>query len=492
MNIIPNPKKCELTGGEVDVNSLCAVTFDHSIAAEGYVIDIDKNGISIKASDERGAFYAVQTLRQLKHNVKTLPCLHIEDSPQFKFRSFMIDCVRHFFTVVELKKMIEGASIFKFNKFHWHLTDDQGWRIQIDKYPLLTEIGSKRKGSHFGKSRDDTEYSGFYTKDEIREIVAFCAERQIDVIPEIEMPGHTSAMLTAYPQFSCFGGVEIKLGGGIFTDLLCVGNDEAVQFAKDILTEVCELFPYEIIHIGGDEAPKDKWKTCPKCQAKMAELGIKDEDAFQEYFTNNIAEFLKTKEKKTIIWSDAFENGKIDKDVIGQFWIGNKNELINHVNSGGKLIMSSNFHFYLDYPYGQIPVNKILKTQLVFDEITEKENVLGVESPLWAEYIDDFEKLTYLAFPRLAAVSECGWNALEQRDVKTFGERYEAIIGLIESVGITSAPKKMWNIKGFAKLHDMFKFWKNVITFKDVKDVISKSLADNKAIRKSQKEKKNK
>ena len=276
-SILPKPRELQIGEGfyQGELQQVKQIG-DDSLEAEGYCLKIGAQAIEMRAKTQVGFYYAEQTLRQLqRRNGGKLPLCEIVDAPVFAHRGFMLDCVRHFFPVADLKRLIEAAARMKLNRFHWHLTDDQGWRIQIDAFPKLTQLASMRPCSNFGRYREAGPHGGFYTKEEIREIVAFCAERQITVIPEIEMPGHASALLSAYPEFSCDGKpVQVKTRGGVHADTLCAGKEETYAALESILTEVMELFPGKRIHLGGDEAPKDHWKACPLCQRRASKARL--------------------------------------------------------------------------------------------------------------------------------------------------------------------------------------------------------------------------
>ena len=296
-SILPKPREIQVEegfyqGGPERMEQIC----DDSLETEGYRLKIGAQAIEMRAKTQAGFYYAEQTLRQLqRQNGGKLPLCEIVDAPVFAHRGFMLDCVRHFFPVTDLKRLIEAAARMKLNRFHWHLTDDQGWRIEISAFPKLTELASMRPFSNFGRSMEYGPHGGYYTKSDIREIVAFCAERHITVIPEIEMPGHASALLSAYPEYSCDGKpVAVKTRGGVYADTLCAGKEETYAALEAILMEVMELFPGKQIHLGGDEAPKDHWKACPLCQRKMRQEGLKSEVELQCWFTDRMAAFLKS------------------------------------------------------------------------------------------------------------------------------------------------------------------------------------------------------
>ena len=449
-----------LSGGE---NGKIKLSIDESIAnAQGYEINIDENNINIKGASEAGVFYGVQTLRQLlppyleNSNISgdiSLKCLTIKDNPQFEYRGFMLDSARHFFDKKAIKKILDLMALHKLNKFHWHLTDDQGFRVEVEKYPKLTEIGSVRKRTRtkglllpFGREYEEKEYSGYYSKEDIREIVEYAKEIYIDVIPEIDMPGHMSAAFAAYPEYCCKGTApEIPGEAGIYKDVLCVGNDKAIEFAISILLEIGEMFPYKHLHIGGDEVPLASWKKCEKCQKKMKQLGLRKERELQHYFSNKIASALIQKGYTVIGW-DGVLNDDLDTEVINQYWLPfAKKKTAKYLNSGTRTIFSPSPCMYLDYTFTQETLRRTYEYN-PFD-LTDKEhgnNILGVEAPLWTEFVRDEKRLEWQTFPKLTAVSEVGWTASCDRNFESFLERLESFEKRLDVLGINYAPKEVY------------------------------------------------
>ena len=433
--IVPTPSEIRCTGGLlVGTKDINKVT-DSSLGEEAYEINITDK-IIVKASGEKGFFYAEKTLRQIfaQHD-DLIPCMTVKDEPAYSYRSFMIDSCRHFFPVTAIKKMLDLCSDFKFNKFHWHLSEDQGWRIQIDKYPSLTEIGSVRHGTSLGTEVSKEDYGGFYTKEDVREVIAYAKERFIDVIPEIDLPGHTSAMLAAMPELSCGGEkVEVKKTAGVFRDVLCIGNEKTLEVVHNILDEMCELFPYEYFHIGGDECPRNHWKKCDKCQNLMKSEGLKSEDELQQWFVNDVVAYLKKKGKIAIGWNESLKGGTLDKDAVIQYWMGNKDEV---AKSGHKVIVSDFYSHYADYPYGMTPLKKTYDYNIA---ICDK--VIGIESPVWTEFVPSLERMLYMCFPRYIAVAENAW-CKNKPDYKTFEKD---LVEVIKAYDISCwAKKKEWN-----------------------------------------------
>lgn len=416
---------------------------------EEYSLTVDENGVTITASCDEGAFRGQTTYVQIKCICDDrIPYLEIHDRPAFAYRGFMIDCARHFFSVSDLKKMIEAASLFKFNKFHWHLCDDQGWRMEISCYPDLTVKGSVRTHSSFGTDRDNKPYGGYYTKADIKEIVEYCKDRYIEVIPEIEIPGHSSAMINAYPYLSCRKAeVPVRTTAGIFKDILCAGNKEVYKFLHAVLDEVFLMFPGEYIHLGGDEAPKDRWKECPECQKMMKDNGIADEEALQCLMINEISGYLKQHGKKAITWNDCLRGGGLDMDVTVQNWSEKKGECTLREKAGGKVIVSDFFHYYCDYPHGMTPLRKTYGYDPVPKELSvkDKENVIGVEACIWTEFIKDIQKMSEMCYPRFIAVAETGWTENKNKDYRSFRENLGNALPRLKDYGLSFTLRDGWD-----------------------------------------------
>jgi hexosaminidase len=369
----------------------------------------------------------------------------------FSHCGFMLDSVRHFMPVEDIKTMIKGARTAGANRLHWHLTDDQGWRIEIKKYPKLTEIGSRRGDSYFGGVSVTVNNSGFYTQDEIREIVRFAGENGMEVIPEIEIPGHASALLAAYPEFGCIrnGGepweYSVERGPGIFRNLKCAGNDAAVLFLKDILDEVIALFPFRMIHLGGDEALKIHWRRCPLCRKKIREKGLKDEDDLQRHLILELGEYLKEKGREVIVWNDVLNGGLLPSHFIIQQWMDGEEQTKKFMECGGRIIYSDISTYYFDYPYGHSDIRKIFDAKRIpsFAEGHE-ENFLGLECPLWSERITDLRRASYLLFPRLTAV--CLKSEDNGLSYDEFVDEIKIRQKRIDALGLAGAPEDMWDM----------------------------------------------
>lgn len=428
---------------------------------EAYTLDVNKNKIEITSADEIGAYYALQTLRQLSASElgdSSVPICSIYDKPRFKWRGLQLDESRHFFGKDEVKKLLDMMFMMKLNVFHWHLTDDQGWRIQIDKYPKLTEIGSKRKYTHTGGWKSTKilheEYEGFYTKADISEIVAYAQERGIMIVPEIDFPAHCAAAIAAYPWLACreietevpgyFGGIipEMVEHNFRWNRTICVGKEKVLQFVFDIIDEVCELFPAPYFHIGGDEAPKNEWKKCPCCQKAVKDNGLRNEEELQGWFNNLILEHLKSKNKRLIGWNEILAAGNLDKSVIAQYWTAKRDKNAEaHVNSGGNIIMSKHQSFYFDMTYAQYPLkNTYCHSPQSYGVKPENiGNVLGVEGENWTEWIDGTEKLELNLYPRVQALSEVAWSEPKNMSWESFLKRLDRFIPYFELFGLNYA-----------------------------------------------------
>ena len=462
IDVIPMPNKVEFLGGEVkkDLEKL-VVSVDGTLGEEEYILTVDENGAEIRGGSDKAVFYAKQTLRQLGD---TCPCVRIEDKPSFPYRGFMLDTVRHIFSVEEIKKLVDAAASVKMNVMHWHLTDDQGFRIYSSRRPDAHIRGSVRKSSDFGRLKETGGYSGYFTPDEMREIVAYCAERFITVIPEFDVPGHTSALLHAFPQISCKGEpVEVKTSQGIYPDILCAGKDETFDVVFDVLSDIIDIFPSEYIHIGGDEAPKKRWKECPHCQKRIREEGLKDEEELQGWFTNRVVKFLESKGRKAIVWNESLRSGIVDGSVVSQMWMDKKKHSVDYANNGGRMINSDFFHYYFDYPYSMTPLEKAYNYNPVDKKIKDRNTVAGVEAPIWTEYINNFDYLCYMFFPRVTAVAETGWTEAENKDAADFQRRFRAYEKILNEAGIRPAPEKDWNPSAFDRVTKTVHFFTGLL-----------------------------
>lgn len=410
---------------------------------ETYRLEITPGGVVLTASADAGAFYGYLTLLQLLHNYKNmLPCMTIEDRPRYAYRGLMLDCGRYYFSPDDVKKIVDMCVLHKINTLHWHLTEDQGWRIEIKRYPLLATKGSERSHTNFGFRR----HSGFYSQREIREIVEYCKQRHITVIPEIDMPGHIQSALACYPYLGCFNrNLPVATHWGVKHDVLCAGKETTYRFLYDVLDEVCELFDSPYIHLGGDECPKMRWELCPHCQEKMRELGLETEDELQSYFTNRIAQYLATKNRTAIVWNETVPTGRCDPSVAWQLWhVGDRAEAIaEDVNrTERKLIFSLSDRTYLDFPYKQLPVKMCYESDPVRDTGVRPELIVGMEASVWTEYIPDLQTVMFKALPRLGALCEVMWSPSAGNVYENFLGRLNAYYRYLGANGLRPAPLK--------------------------------------------------
>lgn len=430
---------------------------------EAYTIVVDKKGITIAGSTPRGVFYGVQTLRKslpVGNATRILmPAVEIKDCPRFGHRGMMLDCSRHFFPLSFVKRYIDLLALHNMNVFHWHLSDDQGWRIEIKKYPLLTTIGSKRTGTVIGFNTmldDSIAYGGFYTQDEAREIVEYARQRYITVVPEIDMPGHMVAALTAYPDLGCTGGpYQVGHRWGIYNDVLCLGNEKVYEFCEEVLDEIMQIFPSKLIHIGGDESPTVRWTNCPKCQKVATEHNLKPE-TIQGYFTSRIEKFVNSRGRSIIGWDEILA-GNIDQSATIMSW-RNTEYGRKAAEAGHDVIMSPTSHCYFDYNQadeknakyeptlcgGYLPVEKVYSFEPYAEGISDeaKKHILGVQANLWTEYIQYPNQAEYQVLPRMAALCEVQWTA-GKKDYKAFVERLTRLLNLYDAYNLNYA-RHLW------------------------------------------------
>jgi len=441
-----------------------------NMGAEEYFLQVKPDGVNVEASAFGGFFYAIQTLKQMlpaevyggkKASADwLLPCVTILDAPRFDYRGIHLDACRHFWTIEETKRYIDIAAAYKINRLHWHLTEDQGWRMEIKKYPKLTEVGAWRNGTCIGKdfdSNDGIRYGGFYTQDQMREIVAYAAERNIIVIPEVDLPGHMVAALAAYPELGCTGGpYEVWTRWGVSEDVLCVGKEETFTFLEDVLTEVLDIFPSEYIHIGGDECPKVRWEECPLCQARIKELGLKAhgnvsaEQELQCYVTARIQQFLNDHGRKIIGWDEILE-GNLAPGATIMSWRGTRGG-IEAASKGFDVVMTPNSHMYIDYYQsrevdkeplcigGYLPVERVYSYEPYTGMVPGTEDhILGVQANLWTEYIGTNEFLEYMLLPRMCALSEVQWCDADRKDFVRFDAALDHTFQMLDVMGYTYA-----------------------------------------------------
>lgn len=443
-------------------NSIVFTTLgaDVSLGNEGYSIEISETQVLVKSVSANGFFYGLQTLLQLLPpdiekqgsgaKSYSLPVVSIKDKPRFKYRGMHLDVGRYMFPVEFIKKYIDLMAMYKFNTFHWHLTEDQGWRIEIKKYPKLTQIGSIRKGTQIGKTEqsDSIPYGGFYTQAQAREIVAYAASKYITVIPEIEMPGHSVAALAAYPSLACTGGpFDVLTHWGVSDDILCAGNDSVFEFLQDVLTEIMDIFPSKYIHIGGDEAPKVRWKKCPECQARIKAEGLKDEAELQSNFIKRIEAFLVSKNRRLIGWDEILEGGLAPEATV-MAWRGIQAG-IDAATLGHDAIMTPVDYCYFDYYQGDPATEPeaaggalTLKTVYSYNPVPpvlsqeQARHIIGVQGNVWTEYIKTPEAVEYKAFPRAIALAEVAWSQQNRKNWDDFITRMDNQFPRLDYIGV--------------------------------------------------------
>lgn len=450
---------------------------DPALAPEEYSLVVNRKAVIIKASALNGFIYAIQTVKQMlpeeifsdsldQDEDWKLKCVVIKDAPRFAYRGMHLDVSRHFWSVDEVKRYLDVMQVHKLNRFHWHLTDDQGWRIEIKKYPRLTEKGAVRKETLVGHLQpkdnvfDGTPYGEglFYTQDQIREVVAYAAARGITVIPEIDLPGHMVAALACYPELGCTSGpYEVWPMWGVADDVLCPGNEKTFEFFENVLSEVADLFPSEYIHIGGDECPKVRWEKCPKCQARIKALGLEADERhsaeyfLQSYVTERVEAFLATRGKRIIGWDEILE-GKLAPDATVMSWRGISGGL-EAARLGHDAIMTPNSYLYFDYYQsenqdaeplaigGYLPVSKVYSYEPFEEGMTEEEksHIIGVQANLWTEYITTESQLEYMLLPRLAALSEVQWCQPQNKNWERFEDCVDDVCDIYDQMGYNYA-----------------------------------------------------
>ena len=454
-------KKLKVIDEPVTSNAIILATGLNADNAEAYQLKVTQDNVTITGTSEAGTFYGIQTLRKSlpitnKGDI-SLPAAEINDYPRFSYRGVHLDVSRHFFPADSVKRFIDMMALHNINRLHWHLTDDQGWRLAIGKYPRLTEIGTVRAQTVVGHARTSKEYDGkpygegmFYTADDVREVLRYAADRYIDVIPEIEMPGHALAALAAYPELGCRGeGYAVSPTWGVFDDVFCAGNDRVFEFMEGVLDEVIALFPSEYIHIGGDECPKTRWKACPACQKRIAEEGLKDEHELQSYFMKRIERFVNSRGRRIIGWEEILEGG-VSPTATVMSW-KSPQAGIEAAKRGNKVIMVPSKFSYLDYyqsedtanePFaigGYVPVSKVYGYD-PYDQLNagERRAILGVQANLWTEYISTMPHVEYMVLPRMAAMAENGWS-YDRKDYDDFVRRMQSLRRIYDLCGFNYA-----------------------------------------------------
>lgn len=440
--------------------------YDGSLASEEYKMEVTKSQINITSATANGAFYAVKSLEQMiapekltKDCTSTLefPTCKIIDKPHFAYRGMMLDVCRHFFTVEEVKKNIDMLAIHKINTLHWHLTEDQGWRIEIKKYPRLTEIGSIREETKIGghhdttKGYDGVKYGGYYTQEQIKEVVEYAKSKFITIIPEIELPGHAVAALTSYPHLGCKGeGYKVRTTWGVDENVFCAGQESTYEFFEDVLTEVIALFPSTYIHIGGDECPKNMWRKCTHCQARIKTEKLNNEDELQGYVTRRVEKFLQQHNRQIIGWDEILEGG-VSSTATVMSWRGVEGG-ITAAKQGNNVIMSPSTYCYLDYYQAEdieneplamgrpLPLSKVYS----FDPYqglnsVEQQYIVGVQGNVWTEYIKTISHVEYMALPRIGAIAEIGWSYEANKNYSNFLHRANNLAKLYDLYGFNYA-----------------------------------------------------
>lgn len=449
-----------LRGQHADI----ALLLDATLKVHGpdaYVLEVTPLTIAIRGASPAGVFYGMQTLRQLlpadiegraraEGVTWQVPCVAIKDYPRFPWRGSMLDVARHFMTVDEVKRYLDLMALHKLNTFHWHLTDDQGWRIDIRKHPKLTGVGSIRAESPVEGNRnkgDGKPHSGFYTQDQIRDVVAYAAARHITVVPEIEMPGHARAALAAYPELGCSGGpYTVGTRWGVEPEVFCAGNDQVYRLLEDVLAEVLELFPSSFVHIGGDECPKTRWKACAKCQSRIKKLGLKDEHELQSHFVQHFDQWLAARSRRLIGWDEILEGGLAPGAAV-MSWRGIGGG-ITAAKAGHDVVMSPTSHCYLDYSQGKqgepetiggfVPLKKVYSFEPVPADVPEaqRKHILGTQGNLWGEYLFNYPKVEYMAYPRQSALAEVAWTQPSLKNYDDFLRRMQALALRFDMLGV--------------------------------------------------------
>lgn len=463
----------ELTGYELavkeqgDKNAILLQTGNDSTNAEGYTLTADHNNITIKGNSGAGTFYGVQTLIQLlpveKARAMYVPGVSITDAPRFAYRGLHLDVGRHFFSVDFIKKYIDLMAMHKMNTFHWHLTEDQGWRIEIKKYPRLQEVASKRKETMAGRYADNKydgkPYGGYYTQEQVKEVVQYATDHFITVIPEIEMPGHSLAALTAYPNLGCTGGpYEVGTRWGVYDDVYCAGNDSVYLFLQDVLDEVMALFPSKYIHIGGDESPKVRWEKCPKCQARMKQEGLKDEHALQSYFIQRMEKYLNSKGRQIIGWDEILEGGLAPNATV-MSWRGIEGGIAAAKQKHDVIMTPGEFCYFDHYQSkgtneplaigGFLPVSQVYAYEPIPAELSsdEAKYIKGAQANVWTEYINNTNYLEYMVYPRAAALSEVLWSPKDKRNDDNFVDRLKVHVKRLDLKKVNYA-KHVFEVTG--------------------------------------------
>jgi hexosaminidase len=428
-----------------DSSITLSIISNDSLGKEGYNLSVNESGVAINANTGAGLFYGMQTLMQIvAEDGTSVPFIQITDYPRFSYRGLHLDVGRHMFPPEFIKKYIDVLAHHKMNKFHWHLTEDQGWRIEIKKYPKLQQLAAYRNETVIGRSTtatraeakyDGERYGGFYTQDEVKDIVAYAAERHVTIVPEIELPGHAQAALTAYPNLGCTGGpYAVATSWGVFVEVFCAGKEDSFKFLQDVFDEIVPLFPGEYVHIGGDECPKERWKKCPHCQKRMKTENIKDEHELQSYFIQRMEKYLNTKGKKIIGWDEILEGGLAPNATV-MSWRGEEGGIAAAKENHDVIMTPGQWCYFDKYQdttsneplasKGVMPVSKVYSYEPVPAQLssTEAKHVLGVQGNVWTEYMTTSDYVEYMVYPRASALAEVAWSQKEDRNYNDFVER---------------------------------------------------------------------
>lgn len=481
MKIVPKPLRVEYAEGIFVFNKKTKVDVEEYIYSELFFLDFDEvveNSVEINISDiefdyiieiadkikitlkdEKQLFYSVQSLKQLifeyyNDGKSEIPYMTIKDKAKMEYRGYMLDISRHFFGLDVIKQVVDCISLAKINKLHLHLSDDQGFRVESKIYPKLNEIGSVRKETY----GDGEEHRGYLKQDEIKELVKYCDKRGVEVIPEIDLPGHTVSIIASYPELSCFNTkVETATWAGINYYVLCLANEKVYEFISNLLKEILDLFPSKYVHLGGDEAPSYSWSLCPKCQELYKKSGVKSYYEYQLLFTNKVAEIVKGLGKVPIMWNEAFLGG-MNKEVVMQYWSEDFRKKVGakHTANGQKTIISRRTSHYLDYPHYPTSMKKVYKYNPKRDGFKSMDNILGFEAPLWSEFVTNTNKLFKNTFPRVFALSEATWS--ENKNYSDFKNRLCNLLGIMEAYEYPYEELKNVDSKSISNIHKVTKF----------------------------------
>ncbi|MBQ1966718.1 MAG: beta-N-acetylhexosaminidase, partial [Clostridia bacterium] len=450
--------------------------------AESYTLDVTENLVEIKGADEAGVFYGVQSLKQIFYQCgEELPEIHITDKPAYPYRGFMLDSGRYFFPKEDVKKFIDIMALHKLNRFHWHLTEDQGWRAQMLDNILLTEIGSYRSHTNF----NNKPHGGYYTKEDMKEVVEYAHKKCIKVIPEIDTPGHTVSAIAAYPHLSCFDrNLSVATHCGVKHDVVCAGKESTYEFMFSVFDELLEVFTDGLIHIGGDEVPTTRWKICPHCQQRIKDEGLSCTEDLHPYYLSRLAEHIEAKGSKVIMWNDTVRDYMAKGSIVRQLWDEEMSEkdVVGQINKGTEFIISFVNAYYLDLPYGRTSLEKCYNYNPCYKGISKEQEskLLGVEACLWTEFVPTMKKAGYQMFPRLGAYSETAWTSKENKSFDYFSEKLDFYEDLVSSLGMNYATKKQSMPKGIKKLASMLYWERRQLCWQGLHNLIDNASVERK------------